>query len=399
MEVLQIRMLGQFSLEAQGRRLDASEDRSCKPWLLLAYLLYHRSRVVTQEELLRLCWGSENTRGDLSNALRVVLHRTRIMLDRLELMPGKEMIVRSWDGFQWNDRLPVRIDVEVFQEMYRSGKAAAQPEEKLACFERAMDCYRGEFLGGNTGENWGACIENYHREIYMEMALEMLNLLADAGETQRMIEVCRQVLKVEPFNEEIYRRLMKTLMEQGKAREAARLYEQLREKLLTEFDRVPEERTGDTYFSVLRAMNPAVVPVALERLDVDCSGDDRGAKLCDFSFYRMFYSSAEWLIERCGLSVYNVLFTMEVKPGRSVSQRTQDRLMEGLAEQLRAGWSRGDALTRCAEDQILGMVQAGSYEAACMICEEQVERFYRGHSNVPVCLRYGVWRVGKENEA
>lgn len=396
MEALQIQMLGQFSIEAQGRRLDASEDRSQKPWLMLAYLLYHRDRVVTQEELLRLCWRDEEIKGDPANALRVVLHRTRTMLDKLEVMPGRELIVRSREGFGWNERLSAYVDVEEFEGLYQKGVAAADREEKRACFERAVALYKGGFLGRSTGEGWIQCVAEHLRKRYMEMACELLDICCASGELERSAALCRSILTVEPFNEAIYRRLMRALLKRGQAREAAQVYEQLRRDLLTKFDRVPEAASAETYFDILKAANPASVPVAMKRLDIMDNEDERGAKLCDFTFYRMFYSSAEWLIVQCGLKVYDVLFTVQAKPDRNVSERTWERLMETLTQQLRAQWHRGDALARCADDQIVGMIQADTYEKACLICEQQVEKFYRDHPNTPVSLSYGVWRVGGE---
>ena len=49
-----VQMFGTFSLSAGDAQIDDSTNRSLKVWLLLAYLIYHRNRVVTQEELVDL---------------------------------------------------------------------------------------------------------------------------------------------------------------------------------------------------------------------------------------------------------------------------------------------------------------------------------------------------------
>ena len=49
---IQIQMFGTFSLRAGDAWIDDSANRSHKVWLLLAYLIYHRHRTVTQEELI-----------------------------------------------------------------------------------------------------------------------------------------------------------------------------------------------------------------------------------------------------------------------------------------------------------------------------------------------------------
>jgi len=146
----------------------------------------------------------------------------------------------------------------------------------------------------------------------------------------------------------------------------------------------------------LKVINPPEIPVVLKRQDLNAEIPDRGARVCDFAFYRMFFSSAEWLVSQCGLSIYQVLFKLENGPDKAVSERTRERLMEALLEQLRLGLHRGDAISRCAGDQIVGMMQAKDYESACLICERQVERFYREYPNTTMELSYGAWRVGRE---
>lgn len=398
METLQVCMFGRFSLETQGSRIDDLGNRSQKPWLLLAYLLYHRSRVVPQEELLRLCWDSEEIKGDPANALRVVLHRARTMLDKLGLIPGRELILRSRDGFQWNERLPVHMDVEEFTVLYQAGKAAEAPEERCACFERAIELYHGRFLLRNAEEDWVQCMAAHFQAMFLEMALETLDILAAAGQIRQVETLCRSVLAVEPYEEKIYRRLMQALLEQGRSGQAARLYEQLRAALLAEFDRPPEDETSRMYFKAIRLLRPAAVPLNVYRPDEEHGGDTRGVRVCDFNFYRMFYYSIEQMVVRCGLKVYNVLLTLEPQQNKTLSERSRERLMDSLMEQMQEQLNRGDAISRCADHQITGMVQADEYEQACLICERIVERFYREHPNAPVSLGYGAWRVGGEDD-
>ena len=117
--------------------------------------------------------------------------------------------------------------------------------------------------------------------------------------------------------------------------------------------------------------------------------------MCDFSFFRTFYVSAENLIVQCGLEVYNILFTIEGVQGKELSRRMTERAVDGLLQQLAMQLPRGSALTRCADNQLLAMMGADGYEAACLCCERNVNRFYQNNPAISVKLRYGVWRVGE----
>ena len=44
--VLKVQMLGTFSIMLGDAKVDDSSNRSKKIWLLLAYLIYHRDRMV-----------------------------------------------------------------------------------------------------------------------------------------------------------------------------------------------------------------------------------------------------------------------------------------------------------------------------------------------------------------
>ena len=162
MEMLQIRVLGGFSVEVRGNRIDDSYNRSQKPWQLIAYLICNRDRTVTQDELLRLCWDGEK-KDDPANALRVVLHRTRAILDKLEIGSGMDLIRRSRNGFCWNCPFSIRVDVEEFERLYQEGMAAEDDQVRLDRFQTALNLYAGPFLGRNAAcYRIGADLKSVH---------------------------------------------------------------------------------------------------------------------------------------------------------------------------------------------------------------------------------------------
>lgn len=395
MEMLQIRMLGGFSAEVRGNRIDDSENRSQKPWLLLAYLICNRERTVTQEELLHLCWEGEE-KDDPANALRVVLHRTRAMLDRLKVGSGMEMILRSREGVRWSSRLPVCVDVEEFEALHKAELKTPDTEKRLDCCLKALELYRGDFLGRNSGGTWGARMAEKQRERYIEMALAALDILSDSGREEDAVRLAQKVLSIEPYRESVRRHLMQDLLKLGRAQEAAEQYESLRGALLETFGTAPEEETQKVYFRAMRMIRGEKLPVELHQTGYDENLGKNGARVCDFSFYRTFYGSAEYLIVQCGLEVYHILFTVEGAQGKELSRRTMNRTMDVLMQQMKEELKRGSALTRCSNNQLLTMMGADGYEAACLRGEEQVKKFYQNNPNPSIRLSFGVWRVGSD---
>ena len=56
-EPIIIKTLGGFSIRRGEILLSETDDRSKKIWKLLEYMVHHRSRTVSKEELSRLLWG------------------------------------------------------------------------------------------------------------------------------------------------------------------------------------------------------------------------------------------------------------------------------------------------------------------------------------------------------
>ena len=71
MEPIQIRMLGQFTLQSGNNILSETDNRSRKVWMLLAYLICHRGQTVSQKRLIELLWGNEPASSNPENAALV----------------------------------------------------------------------------------------------------------------------------------------------------------------------------------------------------------------------------------------------------------------------------------------------------------------------------------------
>ena len=61
MEHIQIHMLGEFSLCAEGATISDAGNRSKKVWALLAFLICNRGRAIPQQKLVNLIWGDANS--------------------------------------------------------------------------------------------------------------------------------------------------------------------------------------------------------------------------------------------------------------------------------------------------------------------------------------------------
>jgi len=88
--ILRVQMLGELTLTLGEKKISEGQNRSKKMWALLAYLLYHRHRTVTQDELLELLWGSGSGHNPVS-AMKTAMHRTRALMD--DLSPAQQVFI------------------------------------------------------------------------------------------------------------------------------------------------------------------------------------------------------------------------------------------------------------------------------------------------------------------
>lgn len=92
--ILQIQVLGKFTLRYGETVISDEDDRSRKVWAVLAYLIYHREKIISQQELVDLCWGEDTRSSDPHNALKSVIHRIRATLDKLQEGLGRTLLRR-----------------------------------------------------------------------------------------------------------------------------------------------------------------------------------------------------------------------------------------------------------------------------------------------------------------
>ena len=109
---LQVRMLGGLSIRLNGREINDNDNRSRKIWLLMSYMIYCRTRPISQDELADLLWGDEERSSNPVNALKTMFHRVRSLLNQLDGAAGHNLIVRREGTYAWNQEIPFFLDTQ-----------------------------------------------------------------------------------------------------------------------------------------------------------------------------------------------------------------------------------------------------------------------------------------------
>lgn len=237
--ILQIQVLGKFTLRYGETVISDEDDRSRKVWAVLAYLIYHREKIISQQELVDLCWGEDTRSSDPHNALKSVIHRIRATLDKLQEGLGRTLLRRKAGCYIWNTDVPLEVDAEVFDTLCSRG-AALEGDERLEAYQQALALYSNDILPKLSSELWLVPITTYYHQRYVQTAEESIQLLEEQDRLQEAILLARQAVRIEPYQERLYAQLIRTLLKMGNQKGAIAVYEEMSELPKRSLDRAME---------------------------------------------------------------------------------------------------------------------------------------------------------------
>ena len=390
---LTVNMLGKLQIFSNGVQIDEKDSRSRKTWLLLAYLIYCRHRVVSQDEIIDLLWEGGGDQVNPQGTLKTTLHRLRNMLNKLEPDAGHKLILRQDGGYRWNPAVDLCFDVEKFDQLSFAIAKAPEEENKLDLCLQACEIYQGDFLEKLSSEPWVASIASLHHKMYVEIVLNALDILETSGQTERVLAVCEKALGIEPFHEQLCGYYVRALIGSGEKEKAVSYYEDLCRSLMDRYRSMPWESLRKLYRQALQTDNGYIVPVDDILSQLREENYTVGALYCEYDFFRILYQAQARAIARTGENIHIGLLTVKDPAEKNMSQKSRDLVMTNLKDVVCSNIRRGDVATRCSASQFIVMLPRADYDSSCMVCERIIRAFYRSHPHSPAEITYMVHAV------
>ena len=241
--VTRVYLTGEVQVERGDRLLRESALPARQGRLALVYLAFERRRAVPQAELAEILWP-EATPPACNAALSAIVSKLRRRLGATGL--NRDGIIVSALGC-YQLRLPEGswVDVEAALHAIHIAEAAEQighPEQGYGEALIATTILRRPFLAGEES-GW---IDERRRGL-AEARVRGLDCfvaaLAARGEHPLALMHAREVVRMEPFRESGYRRLMNIHAQQGDRAEALRVYGNCRDVLQAELGIGPSPET------------------------------------------------------------------------------------------------------------------------------------------------------------
>ena len=383
---LQISMLGGFSLSyPDGTAIDYQSNRSNKLWMVLAYLLTHRGKQITQDELIDILWPDEEIDNPV-NTLKTMRHRLCGMLDALGGIPGKEMIRYNHGIYAWSEEVDCVLDIDQFSTYCALAEQEQDDSQKISYYLNALEYYNGDFLPKLSSEMWVMSAHAYYHAEYLRVVKKCIALLRTENRYYEIITVCQKAVTIEPYDEDLHRELIDALVRTGAKQSALNHYEKVKELFYHEFGINLSEDLVELYKQIIDETNDAQMDLSFiaSRLQEDMVP---GAFYCEYALFKEIYRLMTRMMERSGQSVYLCLVSITDKNGKHiVNTKKQNEAVGRLRTAIQFSLRRGDVFTRYSVSQYLILLSSINYENTEMVLRRITDNFKRDNPNLAVKL-------------
>ena len=256
---LEIRLFGHLEAVLDGERLRPATPR--KTLQVLAYLLLHRGAAVSREYLAFLLYPD-----DEEGAARAKLRATLSDLSKALPQPTARYVIVDTDKVAWNPDADLWLDVDAFAE-------ASADRRRLS---EAIDLYRGDLLP-EVYDEWLDVIRERHRNAYLRCLTERVSEARRNADHALAIETARKVLAIDPWREDVVRRVVAMRYESGDRAGALREYADFAKRLRDEMGAEPMAETAAVAERISRDQAPAE-----EDADGERTGEAGGSAVLPF---------------------------------------------------------------------------------------------------------------------
>lgn len=209
--MIEIRILGRFSVHHHGSEIPASAFGGRRPRVLVRFLVINRGAFVARETLTEALWPRQAPADPAAN-LSVVVNRARRALKEGSL------IVTGPGGYSFVSDDRCSVDAESFLAGVEAGRrcmASGHAEAALGAYTAALRLWRGEPLAEDAYEEWA---QEYRSRLYPAHleALESGSYAAlRSGDVPQAVVLAERAVAREPLRESAHLLFVRALVASG----------------------------------------------------------------------------------------------------------------------------------------------------------------------------------------
>jgi DNA-binding SARP family transcriptional activator len=236
---LRLEVLGGFAVR-RGSWL-ASESDWARPIdaRLVRFLLVHANEPVPEDLIFEALWPDRPATG-ARRSLQVSVSRARQVLDP----PGAETSMIEGGDRSYRLLLGEGGSVDADRFLAAADRALAGDSAPLPLLERARSLWSGEPLPEERYSDWATGYREHLVDRYLAVLGALCDLHEHAGEHFEAAQVARELVDLDPLNEQGHRALMTAYARTGRRGHALRQYLECRRALVDSLGIEPAEATS-----------------------------------------------------------------------------------------------------------------------------------------------------------
>lgn len=388
---LTVRMFGKFQTENEKGILNKENMRSEMLTRLLAYMISHREKDMTAQELIDVLWPEDQS-DNPSGALKNLMYRLRKLMNNTWGESGK-YIVTGRGAYQLNPEFVFHVDIEEFEECCRQVFNSENPAVQQENGKRAVELYQGMFLSELSSEYWVVSIATYYHSIYLTMVKRLAALLEKEKKFTDVEEICGKAIQIEPLDEEIHCFLLRAMIADNKQQLAASHYKETVKLLYDSLGVRPSGEMENIYEELQKIQHDHESNIDIIQEDLR-EEKASGAFFCEYGVFRKIYALESRSSRRLGISVHLALISLYLDfQIQKEGQDYTDLIGEGMSvleETLMKRLRSSDIVCRYSVNQFLVMLPACQYEDAKMVVNRLKDSFYRSGKTNKLLLQYSI---------
>ncbi|MGH2955368.1 MAG: BTAD domain-containing putative transcriptional regulator [Solirubrobacterales bacterium] len=238
---LRFAVLGRFRVARGGWEI--AEDNWSRPIdeRLVRFLLVHLDEPVPEDLIFEALWPDLTDPSSARRSLQVAVSRTRRVLD----LPTAERSAIEVRDRAYRLALGERdvVDAEEFRAAAEA--ALAEPDERRhTLLVRARSLWTGEPLPEERYSDWATAYRERLVDRHIAVLTALVQLHHRGGEHAHAADAARELIDIDPLNEEGHRALMTAYARTGRRSHALRQFLECRRALIDQLGIEPAEETA-----------------------------------------------------------------------------------------------------------------------------------------------------------
>lgn len=233
-----IRLLG-----LGGSRVEMDGEAVLTKWSKARELIFflatqNEGRGVLRDDIYQALWPGDSAHKSYGN-LHTLVYRVRRLLTN-DCVQFEDNLYRfaPADGYT--------CDVIEFQALIAQAQATDDPDEALACYEKAVGLYKGDFLEDIATE-WTLQQQTALRDLFLMAIARVATHYWQIGNYEMAVALAHRWLEEDRTDEAAHRLLMRCFAAQGNIGAVRRQYQLCERILMQDLQIEPDEETRDLY--------------------------------------------------------------------------------------------------------------------------------------------------------